>query len=457
MASGQQTFDGGKRRATVVVGLGETGMSCIRYLVSRGRDVVAMDSRDLPPNLELLKREFPQIRLSLGRFDETELRTAKEIVLSPGVSPDEPAIAAAKAAGVPVGGDIELFAKINATPLVAITGSNGKSTVTSWVAHIAQCAGLNAAAGGNLMPPALDLIDDTERDLTVLELSSFQLEATSSLRPDVSVLLNLSADHLDRHESLEHYAAAKARVYANARAAVVNRDDESASALLTDDFDGPVMSFGLDEPSGPQVGLRVVDGQSCIVIGDTALLRVDELGIRGHHNLSNALAACALSYLAGIPRHAMVTGLRTFRALPHRCELVKSDSGVQWINDSKGTNVGATQAALLGLGAEGPLVWLAGGQGKGADFTELASAVKRHVRVAILFGEDATSIATAIDGYTDVRKVDSLEAAIELAQDVATAGDTVLFSPACASFDMFPNYVARGERFHQLVEERVGS
>lgn len=446
MSTARATIMADAVEKVLILGLGKTGLSVARYLAADGVGFAVADSRAQPPGLEPLAREFPNTSIALGPFDAEHLRAARTLVVSPGVSLKEPALQAAIEAGVEVIGDIELFARRALAPVIAVTGSNGKSTVTSLMAHLARRTGLNVAAGGNLGTPALDLLSVPEPDLYVLEVSSFQLETTHSLAAAAAVVLNLSPDHLDRYSDLSEYAAAKGRIYRHARARIVNRDDHLARSLAGGRED---VSFGLDQPGPGDFGVVQRDGVSWLAYGGEALLREDELLIRGRHNTSNALAALALGHAAGLPLANMVAGLRDFAGLDHRTEWVARVDGVDWYNDSKATNVGAALAALNGFAT--PVVLIAGGIGKGQDFSLLRDTLRTRSRGVILFGRDAALIEAALQGCVPVARVADLEAAVRSAHEVAQDGDTVLLAPACASFDMFSGYEERGTRFKELV------
>jgi UDP-N-acetylmuramoylalanine--D-glutamate ligase len=434
---------------TLVVGLGATGLSCARFLAGRGVEVAVTDSRDQPPALAEIQIELPDVALFLGGFDAQAFARAERIVISPGVSLDEPLLRKARQRGVEIIGDIELFARNATAPVVAITGSNGKSTVTTLVGAMARRAGKDARVGGNLGPPALDLLQDEEPDLYVLELSSFQLETVYSLHSLAATVLNISADHMDRYDSLQSYAAAKQRIYENATVQVVNRDDAIAAVLAVGD--GRRLGFGFGEPSDEDFGVRVLDTGPWICKGTTPLMPVSEVCMPGRHNLANALAALALGEAAGLSHAAMVQVLREFQGLPHRTQWVGDYEGVRWFNDSKATNIGAALAAIHGF--DGPLVLIAGGQGKGADFRQLAAGIDTRVKAAVLLGEAADEIEEALLGRVPVQRAANMTDAVRQAAALAESGDTVLLSPACASFDMFNGYAHRGEMFSQAVRE----
>ena len=440
---------------TLIVGLGTTGMSCIRHLADGASPLAVVDSRRAPPALDVLRAEYPQISPVLGKFEPALFCNAARIVLSPGVSPAEPVIRRAREFGVPVIGDIELFAREADAPVAAITGSNGKSTVTSLLGEMVRCGGKRVRVGGNLGPPALSLLEKDAPDLYVLELSSFQLETTCSLQPVVSAVLNVSHDHMDRHGSLDAYVAAKKRIFAGSGAMVLNLDDSLVAVMA--ESGRRRIGFTLSEPADGDFGLRAAGGVTWIARGAERLLPAGELPLAGKHNVANTLAALAMAEALNIPDPARRRGISRFRGLPHRCELIAEKDKVRWYNDSKGTNVGATMAAIRGLGEARPLVLIAGGDAKGADFTTLRDPVKKHVRVVVLFGRDAPLIERALAGTVPIRLARDLGSAVAAAGAAARAGDAVLFSPACASFDMFADYQARGRAFCRAVREITAS
>ena len=450
----------------LVVGLGRTGLSCVRHLRARGASVRVVDSRERPPEIDALRAEHPDVDVRCGEFRSEWFEGAIQIVASPGVSLEQPVLAAAMLRGVPVCGDIELFAREAAAPIIAITGSNGKSTVTSMLAAMCESADRRAAVGGNIGLPALSLLGNAPpalpdlpapQDLYILELSSFQLETTFSLRPAVATVLNVAADHMDRYVDVNAYARAKQRIFKQAQTIVVNVDDARVRAMSP--MEGRRVEFTLGVPGRGQFGQRVHAGRSWLAHADARLMPVDDLLVPGTHNLANALAALALGTAVDLPMEHMLQALRGFRGLPHRCELVGKASGVRWFNDSKGTNVGATVAAIEGLAGSAQVVLIAGGEGKGADFAPLAQTLRRGVRAVILFGRDAGRIESAIDAAgagVAVRRVSALDDAVSQAAMMAKSGDCVLFSPACASFDMFDNYEARGDAYVATVRAQVG-
>lgn len=440
---------GGK---TLVVGLGKTGLSCARYLVAQGISVAVTDSREAPPGLDRLREELPDLAVFLGGFRPEVFAAAERIILSPGVPLSEPLVRQALGRGIPVLGDIELFAHVVREPVAAITGSNGKSTVTSLLGEMTRKAGLPVRLGGNLGEPALDLLDPEAR-LYLLELSSFQLETTSSLRARAAAVLNVSADHLDRYPDVDAYAAAKARIYRGAELAVVNRDDPIVSAMVP--AGARQIGFTLGQPAPGDFGIRQRAGEPWLCRGRIFLLPAHALRIPGRHNLANALAALALGEACDLPEVAMLEGLRGFRGLPHRTQLVRELDGVRWYNDSKGTNPGAAIAALEGLcPARGATrtVLIAGGDGKGADFSALAPAVARTARAVVLIGRDAPLIEAALRGTVPLFRAADMQEAVALAARQVRPGDRVLLSPACASLDMFRNFEHRGETFVAAVQ-----
>jgi UDP-N-acetylmuramoylalanine--D-glutamate ligase len=443
-------------RRTLVVGLGKTGLSCARFLHGQGCAVAVTDSRVTPPELDRLRAELPDVAVMLGGFDQSAFLAADEILVSPGVPLTEPPIAEAMAAGIPVIGDIELFARAVRVPVVGITGSNGKSTVTTLLGLMAKRAGKRVAVGGNLGEPALDLLAD-DVELYVVELSSFQLETTHSLKLRAATVLNLSPDHLDRYPDMAAYAAAKQRIFAHADSAVVNRDD-TASARLADGV-AQRISFGLDRPPGPEdFGIGEHAGEACILRGDEPMMPVSDVLLPGTHNLANALAALALGSLCGLDLPSMREVLRSFRGLAHRSELVADRNDIRWINDSKGTNPGATVAALAGLvpdPSRGKAVLIAGGDCKGADFAPLVAAIERTARALVLIGRDAPRLAAAVGDRVPVHRAADMHEAVRLAAQNARPGDCVVLSPACASFDMFDDYQHRGRVFAEAVQRWV--
>ncbi len=437
------------REHTLVVGMGLTGMACVRFLAARGKPFAVADSRTAPPALDSLGREYPGVDYFLGTFDSELFCSVGTLLVSPGLPLDDPAISAARDAGVEVIGDIELFARHADAPVVAITGSNGKSTVTTLVAEMAKQAGRDVRVGGNIGTPALDLLQERAPDLYVLELSSFQLELTRSLNAAAAVVLNISDDHLDRHGSLEHYTALKQRVYHGDGAMIINRDDPRVALMA--ESSRRLVYFGMQPPLAEgDYGLIRQQNTSYLVRGSERLIAVDEMKLPGAHNHANALAALALGEALGLDRAAMLEALRVFAGLPHRCQWIAEHNQVNFYNDSKGTNVGATLAAIEGMPGE-KVVLIAGGEGKGADFSPLREALIRRGRAVVLIGRDAELIAQAWHDTVPLQRAESMENAVRTAAALARPGDSVLLSPACASFDMFANYQQRGEVFAAAV------
>ncbi len=436
-----------------IVGLGATGLSCARFLRRRGQPFRVIDSRLEPPMLAQFRAEFSDVPLHLGSFDTDLMCAASELVVSPGVALAEPAIAAAQRAGVSVIGDIDLFVREAAAPIVAVTGSNGKSTVTTLVGEMAQAAGRRVAVGGNLGTPALDLLAD-DIELYVLELSSFQLERAAPLNAAVATVLNVSPDHMDRYATVLAYHQAKHRIYRGARHCVFNRDDSLSEPLLARDV--KATSFGLDRPDLNAFGV-ITDGNArWLAFGAEQLLRCDELKMAGEHNVANALAALALGQAAGLPMPPMLTVLRSFTGLAHRCQHVADIDGVHFYDDSKGTNVGATVAAVTGLaaGRDRRIVLIAGGVGKDAEFEPLAPVLKQYGRAVVLIGDAAPALHAVLAAALPCRHASSMEEAVALAAELAEPDDCVLLSPACASFDMFRDYNERGDVFTAAVLAR---
>ncbi|WP_455211351.1 UDP-N-acetylmuramoyl-L-alanine--D-glutamate ligase [Kaarinaea lacus] len=442
---------------TLIVGLGATGLSCARFLRQRGEAFSVIDSRATPPSLKLLQSEMPEVPAYCGSFDVPVMQTAQRIVLSPGISLQDPSIAAALQRGADVFGDIELFARHADAPVVAITGSNGKSTVTTLVGEMAKAAGIKVKMGGNIGTPALDLLRSTEErtEFYVLELSSFQLETTRSLNAYAAVVLNVSPDHMDRYGDVNEYAEAKQSIYRGDGVLVVNGDDAWVVAMesefMQQNAQRRVIRFTLQSPKEDEFGIRNVDGEPWLAFGNNPLLNTQALRIAGKHNQANALAALALGEAMRIPMGAMLNVLREFPGLPHRTQWVATINGVNWYNDSKGTNVGATVAAVAGM--PGSKVLIAGGDGKGADFTPLKDmAIHHNVKAVVLIGRDAPAIAKALNKAVSVSFATDMLDAVNQANELAHPGDCVLLSPACASFDMFDNYVARGHAFELAVK-----
>ena len=433
----------------LLVGLGKSGLSCARHLAAKGWTLAATDSRATPPGLDEFRSLAPQSNVSTGRFDIALLQGASLVVASPGVSLAEPVFAAARARGIEVAGDIELFARAADAPTVGITGTNGKSTVTTLLGLMAEKAGIRVRVGGNLGTPALDLLGGPAPELYVLELSSFQLEATDSLQLRAAAVLNVTPDHMDRYATMADYATAKARIFARCGTAVINADDAEVARMPQPGQ--ATLSFSVRAGATADYSLAEQRGKTMLLRRGAALIAQQDMRIAGSHNAANALAALALGDAAGIAMPAMLEALRDFPGLPHRSQWVADVAGVRYIDDSKGTNVGATVAAIEGL--PGTLVMIAGGDGKGQDFAPLAAAFAGRVRAAVLIGRDAPALAAALDGVCAVQRCATLEDAVRAAAMHAQSGDTVLLSPACASLDMFRDYAHRGAVFASAVRE----
>ena len=437
----------------VVAGLGISGVSAVNFLHEKGYRVAVTDSRAVPPGHDQIPAD---VQTSFGQFDQDLLLSAEEIIISPGLDPKLPEIQAAIAKGIPVISEIQVLRRATDKPIVAITGSNAKSTVTTLIGLMAENAGKKVAVGGNLGRPALDLTKD-DPELYILELSSFQLETTSNLNAEVAVVLNLSEDHLDRHGDMMGYHTAKHRIFQGVKKVVHNRDVSLTRPLVPDAT--PMQSFGLNAPDMNQYGvLRETDGTMWLARGRERLLKSSDMYMQGTHNVANALACLALGEAIDLPLDSMLETLKTFKGLEHRCEFVKDVKGVRYYNDSKGTNIGATLAALDGLGAaievqQGKVAIILGGQGKGQDFTALRESLSKFAKVAVLIGEDRPVIEKAIEGTTTLLHAESLAEAVALCQQNTQPNDVVLLSPACASFDMFSGYPQRGHQFVALVNE----
>ena len=434
----------------LVLGLGRTGLSCARYLRGKGLDVRVADTRAEPPCAGALRAQVPDAELHTGAFVPSLLDGVAQVVISPGLSLREPLAVEAARRGLPVVGDIELFAREVRAPVAAITGTNGKSTVTALLAELASAAGRSAVAGGNLGEPALDLLERPVPDLYVLELSSFQLETTCSLGTATATVLNVTPDHLDRYDSVEDYAAAKAHVFDGCEVAVVNADDARVRAMPRPGQ--RVLTFSLEDAAADYSVVRAPD--PLLACRGEPLLPVAALRLRGEHNAANALAALAMCEALELPRGPVLDALAAFGGLPHRAQWVADVGGVRFVNDSKGTNVGATVAAVAGL--DGPLVLIAGGDGKGQDFSALRAAFDGKVRHVVLIGRDAPRLAAALDGVCPTERAADMHAAVLAARAAARPGETVLLSPACASLDMFRDYAHRGEEFAAAVRGLAG-
>jgi UDP-N-acetylmuramoylalanine--D-glutamate ligase len=431
----------------LVFGLGATGLSVARYLKRNGIEARYVDSRSEPPGLDDLHELLPDADVFCGDSVGASLANITRIIASPGVADSDPLLVTARESGIDVVSDIELFAQKARAAIVAVTGSNGKSTVTTLLTLMCDAAGKTALAGANLGEPALDLLELDEPDFYLLELSSFQLQRTKRLPAKVAVLLNVTADHLDWHENEKNYRNAKYRIFKNADAAVINRADPDIARHVGKGT--RIVTFGLDKPEEGQYGLLGEEGVDYLACGEQLLLSTSELALMGRHNQLNALAALAAGDLMGLELSAMLQVLAEFPGLPHRMQLVARKAGVEYINDSKATNVGAAVASIESI--DGDIVLIAGGEAKGGDFGDLANALGDRLRAAILIGKDADQIAEALADLAPVHIAEGIDEAVAEAAACAETGDTVLLAPACASLDQFPNYRARGAAFGAAV------
>ena len=443
MAKQQQTWD------TLIVGLGKTGLSVAHYMRDRDVNFAVVDSRKNPPGKEAFAADFPNTQAFYGKFSQKIFNQAQQLIVSPGISVATPEIQEARLQGAEVMGDVEIFVRTIQQPVIAITGSNGKTTVTTLVALMAEKAGKKVLLGGNIGIPVLDLLKQESPELYVLELSSFQLETMDSMQAVSAVILNISEDHLDRYDGIEGYVAAKARIYDQCKVAVVNRDDPSACRLSGRQVS---VSFGMDEPpTEKDFGLRTKANERWLCKGSEFLLPVRSMKIGGDHNIANALAALALGDQAELSMTGMLQAISEFKGVKHRAEWIAEINEVNWYNDSKGTNVGATLAALKGMPRK--TVLIAGGQGKGSDFTPLRDIVKDKARAVVLLGEDAQKIGNVLTNFNNKVFVKDMEEAVKVAAKLAQAHDNVLLSPACASFDMYTNFEERGDDFVATVRK----
>jgi UDP-N-acetylmuramoylalanine--D-glutamate ligase len=428
----------------VVVGLGVTGVSVARFLKSLGFDFVIADSREQPPSIEELCKELKNIKILTGAFDSSVFNQASHLIVSPGISLNENAIVGAVQNGVQIVGDIDLFACAVDAPIVAITGSNGKSTVTTLLGDMAKAAGINVGVGGNLGIPALDLLEQ-EAELYVLELSSFQLERTRHLNAVAATVLNVTADHLDRHKDVSDYAAQKQRAFLGDGVMVINIDDPLVAAMQEDGR--KTLTFSIQEKADFWIGKN--QNIEFLMHANRSLLPLNEMPIVGRHNAANALAALALGIAIRLDEQAMCKALKSFKGLNHRMQKVAEIGGVTWVNDSKATNIGACVAALQGY--QNKVILIAGGDAKGADMNELVPAIKAKAKVVVVMGKDAGLIEQALNGCVPIHKASNMQQAVNSAAGLAVAGDSVLLSPACASLDQYKNYQERGDKFTEAV------
>lgn len=439
-----------RRFDTVVVGLGKTGFSCARYLSKQGINFAVVDSRAEPPMLQQMCRIYPNIPLYLGKFSASLFVDTNNLLVSPGVSLQEDAISHASHAGVSIYGDIELFCRNTSVPIIAITGSNGKSTVTKMVAEMLRRANFNIAVGGNFGTPVLDLLTEQAVDFYVLELSSFQLQTVSSLNAVAAVVLNIANDHMDRHHNLQEYINAKKQIYHGDGAMIINLDDAAVVNMIQDQR--AHIGVTLTAPKEDTYGVKEESGIRWIMKGDKKLIPLDSLSLNTEHNVFNAIAAMALAEAVDCPLSAMLSVLRSFEGLRHRCDKVLRHADIDWINDSKATNVAAACAAIKGYGNNKNIVLIVGGDGKNADFSALQTVAENNLKAAIVLGKDGDKIGKILANIIQIYAVDNLDMAVKVASDIAEAGDVVLLSPACSSHDMFENYQRRGQAFVTAIK-----
>lgn len=427
----------------LIVGLGATGYSAAKFLQHTPIKFAVIDSRSNPPQIDSLREQMPDVPVFCGGFDQSAFDVATHLLISPGISLDEKVIRRAVQAGVIVISDIDLFACATDKPIIAITGSNGKSTVTTMLGDMGNAAGFKTAIGGNLGTPALDLLPQ-DAELYVLELSSFQLERTTALNAKAATVLNVSADHLDRHDGMAGYAKEKQRIFRGDGVMILNADD--AMVMAMQDNKRRCITFSVHQAADFYLQRGEVD---CIMQGDRLLLNTVELNLEGSHNIANALAALALGHAVGLDMNAMCRALRKFKGLPHRMQRVAEVHGVRWVNDSKATNIGACVAALKGY--ERKVILIAGGDAKGADMNELTPAVQAKAKAVILMGKDAPLIDRALNQSVPTHFADNMKQAVAIAANLAQTGDSVLLSPACASLDQYKSYADRGNQFTEAV------
>ena len=431
----------------LVYGLGASGLSIARYLARNDKNAIYVDTRETPPGLDALKELRPGADVRLGTQANSVLDGVGRVIASPGIPDSDALLGSARRKNLSVLSDIALFVEEAKAPIVAITGSNGKSTVTTLVALMCEAAGMRSLAGGNLGTPALDLLTEEQPDVYVLELSSFQLQRTPKLPARVAVLLNISPDHLDWHATFDEYCEAKFRIFDEAESVVFNREDASIAGRVPSVT--PSISFGLDKPGDGQYGIVSEGGQAFLARGDQILLSTEEMALVGAHNHANALAALCAGELLGLELSPMLQVLNEFPGLPHRMQFVRERNGVNYINDSKATNIGAAAASIESI--PGLVLLIAGGDGKGNDFGAFAKAVCSKLRAAILIGRDAPKFADAFEDLAPVVMAGNMKTAVDEAAERARPGDTVLLAPACASFDQYSNYQQRADDFTAIV------
>ncbi len=441
----------------IVIGLGVTGISCVELLVAKGDNFIVLDTRENPPKLAQFQKDYPQVKVILGDLDKELLASASELIISPGIAKEDAAIAYAVAKGAKLVGDIDLFCREITAPVIAITGSNAKTTVTTLIGEMAVANGLDVGVGGNIGVPVLEFLKQPQKQLYVLELSSFQLETTHELRADVATVLNITPDHLDRYDNdFKQYYQAKHRIFKGCKSVVENLDDPLTHPLLPSQV--KVTGYRLGRSDFNIFGLLEVesDGQNSthLALAGEPIMAISEIKLPGKHNIANALAALAIGHNAGFEIAAMCSAIRDFSGLEHRCQLVAEKQGVQYFDDSKGTNVGATVAAIEGLGSalqkSEKIILIAGGDGKGAAFDELTAPVENYVKSVVLIGTDAQRIAQVLPN-SELFYAQSMQQAVEKCASLSQQGDVVLLSPACASFDMFDSYGHRGDVFSEAA------
>ena len=433
-----------KNSKIIVVGLGETGFSVAKFLYQMGFSFAVSDSRTKPPYNDKLLEQFPDIAVFTGSFDQSIFEIATHLVVSPGISLQNTEIQKVIRSGVKLISDIDLFSCSTDKPVIAITGSNGKSTVTTMLGVMGQAAQVKTVIGGNLGPPALEMLSK-EAELYVLELSSFQLERTSTLNATAATVLNISADHMDRHSSMASYIEEKQRIFSGEGVIVLNEDDSQVRAM---EIKGrALLTFSINAKNG--FHLETQQGEEWLMNAEQALMRRLDLSVEGLHNVANALAALALGTAVGLDAQGMCQGLRLFRGLEHRMQRVAQVKGVTWVNDSKATNVGACVAALEGY--QRKVILIAGGDAKGADLEDLIFAIEQKVKSVVLLGKDADKIETALNDRVPSYRVQTMQEAVNIAATLAEQGESVLLSPACASLDQYKNYEERGRLFTEAV------
>lgn len=444
-----------KQKTYTIVGLGKTGFSCLRFLHAQHHRVLVTDTREHPPYWEALRQDYPDVLFQGGELSSLFLSEADEIVVSPGISIQLPAIKAEAEKGKPIIGDIELFVREAKSPILAITGSNGKTTVTTLMGLMIEKAGLKTCVCGNIGEPVLDILQKSPPDFYVIELSSFQLETTYSLKAKAAVVLNITPDHMDRYDTFEAYCEAKLKIYQGAEKAIINRDDPVCANVALD-LKTQKLFFTLKKPDQNEFGM-LADEHSYLALGERCLMPVEQMKLQGLHHDQNALACLALGHAIGLPFAPMLDVLKEFSGLSHRCQLIAERNGIQWYNDSKATNVGAALAAIetLGQSSRRKIILILGGDAKNADLSALKPAVMKYASHVLLLGKDAPRFVELFAGQIPMTQVGGLEEAVEKASKMAKENEIVLLSPACASLDMFNNYEHRGQVFMQAVEHLV--